>query len=363
MNKDKFKILSIDGGGIRGVIPARILQEIETKTGKPIHKLFDLVAGTSTGAILALGLTAPSDKDYPFGKYNTTQMLEFYEYYRYTIFQKRFFHRFQSIFSVSYEGDDLYNILKTKFSDIELRDVLTNVLITAYDAEEQSPFIFKKRLAKLVDANNKNELIENPLLCKLARATSAAPTFFEPYLDNKSEWLDGGVFANNPSLLAFIEAIEIKKQNDEIIEKLKKDYVNESNKGIKTNIIADDSNLPFFMLSLGTGKLTVNNNKGFFAKIWKKITSDGGKIFWATSIVDVLMQGVSDTTHYEMRHLLPYYSDGITPRYLRINPDLKNKKLSEMDNADNYTSLVKVAEKYIKDNPVEIELICTILES
>lgn len=60
-----IKILSIDGGGIRGIIPALILAEIEQRTGKPICQMFDLIAGTSTGGILALGLTRPDDTGQP----------------------------------------------------------------------------------------------------------------------------------------------------------------------------------------------------------------------------------------------------------------------------------------------------------
>jgi len=60
-----LRVLSIDGGGIRGIIPAKVLADLELRAGRPVAKLFDLVVGTSTGGILALGLTAPGEGDSP----------------------------------------------------------------------------------------------------------------------------------------------------------------------------------------------------------------------------------------------------------------------------------------------------------
>jgi patatin-like phospholipase/acyl hydrolase len=77
--KKTYNILSIDGGGIRGIIPAMLLCEIEKRTGKPISELFDYVAGTSTGGILALGLNAPSEGDPHKPRYSAKDLLEVYE--------------------------------------------------------------------------------------------------------------------------------------------------------------------------------------------------------------------------------------------------------------------------------------------
>jgi patatin-like phospholipase/acyl hydrolase len=74
---DVFKVLSIDGGGIRGIIPAMVLAEIEERTGKPIAEMFDLIAGTSTGGILALGLAMPEDGGRP--RYTASELIELYE--------------------------------------------------------------------------------------------------------------------------------------------------------------------------------------------------------------------------------------------------------------------------------------------
>src|SRR3712207_7174060 len=74
----KFKVLSIDGGGIRGMIPAKILAEIERRTGKRIFELFDLIAGTSTGGILALGLTKPNPQKPTEAHYSAEKLIDLY---------------------------------------------------------------------------------------------------------------------------------------------------------------------------------------------------------------------------------------------------------------------------------------------
>ena len=87
--KKVVRVLSIDGGGVRGIIPAIILAEIEKRTGKPIAGIFDLISGTSTGGILALGLTAPNENGKP--KFTASDLVEFYETRLNDIFNLSFF--------------------------------------------------------------------------------------------------------------------------------------------------------------------------------------------------------------------------------------------------------------------------------
>jgi uncharacterized protein len=351
MKKHQFKILSIDGGGIRGVIPCTILKEIEKRTQRHSSELFDLMAGTSTGAIIALGLATPSFENNPLKKYefDAKKMLKFYEDHGKDIFKKRKFHDILSYLIVAYEVDDLFELLQSKFKGIELKDILThtNLLVTAFDSAEGSPFLFKSRLAKIVEPNSEKAFKENPPLFKIARATSAAPTFFEPYQDSDSVFLDGGVFANNPSVLAYIEAKEIWKLSE---QNKSKDYVIPSKKGVKTDILPYNDDLPFFMLSLGTGglKKTLNYSE----------SKNMGKLQWAKPVIEIMMQGVSDKTDYEMRHLLPEYLDtNKTKRYMRINPSIDDS-LKKMDEAKNFKELESVAKKYIEEHDDEIEEIC-----
>src|ERR1700694_6220331 len=85
------KILAIDGDGIRGIIPAILLDRIESLTGRPIAQLFDLVAGTSTGGILALGLTTPKAADAPL--YTAQHFVDMYEREGSRIFSRSFWRR------------------------------------------------------------------------------------------------------------------------------------------------------------------------------------------------------------------------------------------------------------------------------
>src|ERR687894_1010021 len=92
---ETFKVLSIDGGGIRGIIPAMILAEIEDRTGKRIAEMFDLVAGTSTGGILALGLTKPGQGGK--AEYSAESLIELYETEGGRIFDRTVWHRLHSV--------------------------------------------------------------------------------------------------------------------------------------------------------------------------------------------------------------------------------------------------------------------------
>ncbi|MEO1088356.1 MAG: patatin-like phospholipase family protein, partial [Acidobacteriota bacterium] len=89
------KILAIDGGGIRGLIPALVLEAMEEKTGRPVSEIFDLVAGTSTGGILALGLVRPGDGGGP--AYSAADLAELYERRGGQIFTSSGWHRLRSV--------------------------------------------------------------------------------------------------------------------------------------------------------------------------------------------------------------------------------------------------------------------------
>ncbi len=146
-----FTILSIDGGGIRGIIPAMILAEIERRTGHRIAQMFDLIAGTSTGGVLALGLTIPQSIDVERPKYRASQLVSFYEKDG-----KEVFHSFwQNITSLhglleeKYPSERFEKILKRYMGeDTRLSDALTEVLITSYEIESCRPFFFTRRKAR-----------------------------------------------------------------------------------------------------------------------------------------------------------------------------------------------------------------------
>jgi patatin-like phospholipase/acyl hydrolase len=318
---DLIKVLSIDGGGIRGIIPAVILTEIEERTGKAISDLFHLIAGTSTGGILALGLTKPKE-DKPESKpkakdkkeadpkpaekleetspkvkeeekkrvpeFKAEEMVSLYEQEGTTIFPRSFFK--PGWFGAKYPSTGIEKVLKKRFGEARLKEALTDVLITAYDIERRSPLFFKSRKAK---ANSKKDDFS---MLHVARATSAAPTYFQPLkLETKNvgkyaTLIDGGVFANNPALCGYVEAKNIYGEKADVL-----------------------------VLSLGTGELN--------RRLAYETVKDWGKAQWARPILDVVFDGVSIVTDELMGRLLP------APSYYRFQASL-DKGNDELDDAD-----------------------------
>lgn len=342
-SKHQFKILSIDGGGIRGIIPCRILQFIESQT-RPVSNVFDLIAGTSTGGIIALGLTKPN----AMGRnaYSAEQVLQLYTKLGNVIFAKRFekvwwekilskiSKTLDTITQPNFDHAGLETLLKATFDDTPLSKAITNVLITTYEIQHGKPFYFQSRLAK-------KSAEENKLMWEIGRSTSAAPTYFMPSVVNyegiDQSFVDGGVFANNPAVLAYGEAKELWKQRGAL--------------AFDPQVAPDDNDLPFLMLSIGTGT-SPHSISLDEAQAWK--TKD-----WIEPLLSsVFMRSVSESTHFTMQHLLPDYTDK-TPRYIRLNPVIP-KENAEMSDAspENIKALIKIAEDYIAENKQKLLAIC-----
>ncbi len=271
------RILSIDGGGIRGIIPAMVLAHLEEVTGKRVAEQFDLLAGTSTGGIIALALTLPGD-DGP--AWSARDLVDLYEREGPKIFSRSVWHRIRSVEGTveeRYPQAGIEAVLEQYFGDRRLSEALAPVIVTAYELESRQPFFFKSRKAVTDPA------YDFPLR-QVARATSAAPTYFEPLKLETSEpvgyyaLVDGGVFANNPAMCAWAEA--------------------------SAGGVPADAKL----LSLGTGELT-RPIRYDDAKGW-------GLLEWARPVIDVVMDGVSDATDYQLREMMG------AERYLRLTTTL-----------------------------------------
>jgi len=173
------KILSIDGGGIRGLIPALVLAEIEQRTGKSIAESFDLIAGTSTGGLLALGFA----KDDGRGKaqYSANELADIYQSRGNEIFARSFW---KGVSSIGGLRDELYpstgieHVLDDFFGDDSIGSGVTKTLVTCYDIQNREPLFIKSW----------REEFHSVLIKHAARATSAAPTFFEPALNRSSPY-------------------------------------------------------------------------------------------------------------------------------------------------------------------------------
>src|SRR5215212_7541338 len=139
-----MKVLCIDGGGIRGLIPALVLAEVERRTGRPTADLFDLIAGTSTGGILACGLTRPGPDGKPL--HSAEELAELFRTEGPRIFDRSLRKRITSVDGLvdeRYDDRGLNAALTRYLGDARLRDALTDVLLTAYDIRDRFAFFFR----------------------------------------------------------------------------------------------------------------------------------------------------------------------------------------------------------------------------
>ncbi|MGA8144347.1 MAG: patatin-like phospholipase family protein [Candidatus Acidiferrales bacterium] len=309
-----IKVLAIDGGGIRGIIPAIILGEIQQRLGVGLSKVFDLIAGTSTGGIIALGIGTPSKNNAP---YSPDDLLQLYVENGPAIFKKNFLTPARQLVLPKYSPDVLEAALEQFFSNVEFRAALTPLLISSYDLHAQLPFFFKShRIASDSTFNWK--------LTEIARATSAAPTFFPPaHLTNDGQdyaLIDGGVFVNNPSMAAYAEARSLYPDAPRIT-----------------------------VVSVGTGDRQDHITYGS-AKDW-------GLLGWAKEIVPVFMDSVSEAVDYELKSL-----PGCT--YYRLQVPRLQSASNAMDDADagNLQNLQTVAKDYVSSISDLLTMICAELK-
>jgi patatin-like phospholipase/acyl hydrolase len=315
---DRINVLSIDGGGIRGIIPATILTEIEARTGKRISQLFDIIAGTSTGGILALGFVKPKEHGSKEPAYTGVDMIEMYEKYGNLIFPKRRLSKLGKIFRSEYPTTGLENMLETYFGDARLKDALSTVVVTSYDIENRMAFFFRSSNAKIARIQ---ESYDFPMK-SVARATSAAPTYFPPAkipkgVPSAEYWnlIDGGVFANNPAMCAYVEALGVNPEAE------------------------------ICVVSLGTGA-TVPTSYAVKADKW-------GLAGWARPIITITMEGPGNTVDYQLTRLLD------TRDYYRFQTQV-DEDSAILDNASpaNIQRLKDLARKTIAEQSVRFEDAC-----
>lgn len=322
-----FKVLSIDGGGIRGVIPAFLLQHLEDETGEWISDLFDLIVGTSTGGILAAGLTVPKEGGQP--KFSASDMLDLYTRRGNEIFSRSFWRGVTSIagsLDEQYDHKPLEKLLKEYLGNATLADCLKPVVITSYDIERRHPYFFKTRRAR--EKKDRNHYLRDA-----ARATSAAPTYFEPEVvksmarnPTRRVLVDGGVFVNNPAMSAYAEARATGHAGDDIL-----------------------------VVSLGTGTAT--------RKIPYEEAKDWGALGWIRPIIGVMMDGQADAADHQLRQLLPDEESRDGQRYFRLDTKL-DLALDDMDaaNAANIRALKDEAGQILDERTAEIARLVKLLK-
>ena len=294
-----IKLLSIDGGGIRGIIPAVILEKLRACLGRELWQSFDLIAGTSTGGIIALGIGTGCNDAQP---YSPPELLNFYLENGPAIFKKSLLTTLRELCAPKYSPAALEQALAKNFQDVQFSSALTPLLISSYDLKGQIPFFFKS-----------HRIAANPSfdwkLTEIARATSAAPTFFPPlHLARGSEeyvLVDGGVCVNNPSMAAYAEARALYPDADRIV-----------------------------VVSVGTGDRQ-DHIQYSSARKW-------GLLGWARKIVPVFMDSVSEAVDYELRTV-----PGCA--YYRLQVPNLTSSAAQMDDVsqENLANLQTIVGKYV----------------
>jgi patatin-like phospholipase/acyl hydrolase len=308
------KILAIDGGGIRGIIPALILTEIEKRTGKHIFQMFDMIAGTSTGGILTCGLSCPE-------MYSALSLSKLYINEGHNIFNKSFKYSLSSLFGFfgpKYTGDGLKTVLKKYFGEYKLSQSSVDILVTSYEIQSRESFFFKSWKAK-------QDVREDFALNDVAQATASGPVYFPPTrIDypkpNESAsttyhclaLVDGGVCANNPAMCAYVEALKHYNTEDVLV------------------------------VSLGTGS-------NAHPLDYQKVEHWGAKD-WLTNVLNIF-ESAGDSVNYELSQILD------DDKYYRLQMPCD----VEMDDISKIPDLQIVASKYIQENSNTIDKICKLI--
>jgi len=344
----KVRVLSIDGGGIRGILPGVILQRLEEKLQKigkdkniRLADMFDLIAGTSTGGILTCAYLMPDPKDKTKSKFTAQQAVDLYMDRGDEIFDVNLKQKLKSLWGVrdeKYSADELEEALEDNFKDTKLNELRKPCIITSYDIRNRNAFFFRQHRAD-------NE-INNFLVRDVARATAAAPTYFETArvkndLGSPYPLIDGGVFANNPTLCAYSEARTMK-----FTELGKKKHP----EGKETPTAVD-----MMIVSLGTGSV----EKAYAYKEAK----DWGMVQWIQPIIDIMMSGNSETVHYHLRQIYDTLPKADKLDYYRLEPKLVTAN-SEMDDAslENLTALKEDAMRFLSSKDQNDVLIDRVLD-
>jgi patatin-like phospholipase/acyl hydrolase len=289
------KVLSVDGGGIRGLIPALVLAEIESRTERRVADLVDMIAGTSTGGILGCALAKPDPLP-------AAEIAAVYVEEGPKIFDRSLLKQITSLggyLDERYSSGGLVKALERYLGDTPMSAATVPLVLTAYDTEARAIHLLRSEGehsgASMVDA---------------AHATSAAPTYFEPVRLDGATLIDGGVFATNPALVAFAE---LRGKLD-------------------------------LLLSLGTGEHT--------RPLPYEKVKDWGQLEWARPVIDVVFDGGQDAVDMQLRALLP---DG----YVRLQTQLEKASDDLDDaSADNLERLRDEAEALIARETRAIDDVC-----
>lgn len=315
-------VLSIDGGGIRGLIPAMVLAEIEARSNRAIADLFDVGAGVSTGGILVSGLAIPDDSGEPM--YSAEEVAGIYGSDRGEIFDQPFFREvipfgLDDYFDAEYPKTGLKEVLRERMGETRLSEGLMELVVPTYDVENREPFVWRSsRAAEVGDG----EWPDRPLW-EVSVATSVAPTYFEPLQITEPNGLeralvDAGIYAFSP-----------------VFEGIRTGTDAAATSGAAS---LDD----VVVVSLGTGRGTESFR-------YEEV-DDWGKASWAKPVVRCGLDGSAESANDQVGALLP---EG---QFWRLQVDLANAS-DAMDDVsdDNMEALRRDADRLIDQHDDEID--------
>ena len=306
-----FKILALDGGGVRGVVAARILQEVEQEIrnqgkGNFLHEYFDLISGTSTGSMLAGAIA--------LGK-ESHELIKLYKNRGKDIFPLDRKERYKNLPSIiksiidvfsppKYSHDGIISVLKDTYKSTRIKDIEKPIiLILAYDTLYRNTTFFTNCHPDLGD-----RWYDDCYLWQICTASASAPTFFPPYklepIDKEKfgDWefphIDGGVSANNPCLAALSLVMRISQSS--VSPTIKQKYKLD-------NLRLEDISI----LSIGTGQTGEPYQ-------YKQISKWRG-LDWVQNLTNIFMEPTSEIDSTICRQIMGGYD---SKRYLRLQFDL-----------------------------------------
>jgi uncharacterized protein len=291
--KDPIRVLSIDAGGIRGIIAAIVLKEIEKEVGRPIAKIFDMVAGSSTGGIIALALVAPNHLRQPIK--TAKEIVNLYVTKNKKIFQTSWEHWLMNLGGLlgpKYQSSGFAVLLHDQLGNTMLSDALIPTLITGYHIEGESGIEFFSEDAKEFPKD------KDCLMREIGLATAAAPVYFES-VDISFPWgklsavADGGLYKYNPAILAYTNA--------------KKLFPNRK----------------IELYSVGTGQVS--------AEKLTSVLKERGLLQWFRPIIRHIQIGGTEADNAVLDRLL---NENGEENYFRLNVRLENARSSMDDNSE-----------------------------
>jgi len=285
----QFKILSLDGGGVRGIVVTSILEELVEKYPTILEEV-DLVTGTSIGGIIALSLAS--------GKKSPAECSTFLMENAKKIFPFKSYRNPTTWLRSKYSNSELERLLEEILGDTKLKDIPKNILIPTYQIRNAGkgtsvPSVFHNLQSK----DQGFRPVANARAVDVAMQTSAAPTIFPEYKNH----IDGGVWANNPSLVAAIYAVQSGVSFEDIV-----------------------------ILSIGTGQF----NKPPMKK------GSHGLLQWGSNLIDLFMNGNSQLVDQSCSVLMK-------SRYFRLQPSIDNEVA--LDDSREMQDLKETATTYIQD--------------